>query len=106
MNKKERVKILDAAIRKWGAQSQCDMAVEEMAECVVALQKLFKRDNSEQNFLNLASEFADVKIMMEQMERILDHASNSLLSDRIFTEVVEEQIEFKLNRLKGRVESP
>jgi hypothetical protein len=95
------------AIKVWGVQAQVDMVVEELAECIVATQKLFKREYSEQRRKDLASEVADVKIMIAELEYILDHVTgmpdDSVPSDRSFCKLVEEQMDYKHDRTKSRV---
>lgn len=79
-------KLYDAALQKWGAESQIEQTVEECAELIVAL-KHWPRGKA--NASNVASELADVEIMCGQM-RIL-------LGDILVDEAKSE----KLDRLEG-----
>lgn len=63
------------AINKWGVDSQMEMAVEECAELIQALQKLKRVDPANQFLVDgqiekIASEVADVEIMCEQLRHI------------------------------------
>ena len=82
--------IYEAALNKWGKENQTRMMFEEMAE----LQKeLCKEARGEDNTDAIAEEIADVKIMLEQMT-ILHNCKD----------MVEMQMERKLQRLKERLE--
>lgn len=85
-------RILDAAIAKWGCNTQCEMAVEECTELSLALQKL-KRLGGDRNekLFNVIDEIADVKIMIHQLERIFDNSA------------INERVKFKMNRLNDRI---
>lgn len=84
--KKERKEIYDKAIRKWGGLSQFNKVIEETGEFLQALSEL--TDDKD----HLAEEIADLSIMLEQVEHICD-----------IEEDVEQYKEFKINRLKDRV---
>lgn len=62
----ERAQILKSAINKWGKPIQIDIAIEEMAELIKALQK-HKRNPSEETLTNVCEEIADVSIMIAQL---------------------------------------
>lgn len=82
--------IYETALNKWGKENQTRMMFEEMAE----LQKeLCKEARGEDNADAIAEEIADVKIMLEQM--IILHGCKDM---------VEMQMERKLQRLKERLE--
>lgn len=87
--------ILQKAIDTYGDEMQIAVAIEEMSELTKALIK-DKRHNYKilDDWQNTAEEIADVKIMVEQLEMIFD-----------CKEEVDKQIEFKLNRLKERLEN-
>jgi NTP pyrophosphatase (non-canonical NTP hydrolase) len=101
--------ILKDAVDNFGVPSQLDMAIEECAELIQAINKIkrtfsvselleikngkeFKSVKGALAYGNMCSEIADVKIMMKQLEYIFsaDHIS-----------VSEER---KLTRLQGRIE--
>ena len=92
------------AIKKWGWNAQVNMAVEELAECIVALQKVFNRDYSLKRVEDLASEVADVTIMMEEVKLILDQANPLEGQTKTFSEMVSEQVQYKLERTRARID--
>ena len=88
--------ILQQAIDRWGEVAQIEMIEEECLELALALQK-FKRanrgkDNIAKRYSEVIGEIADVKIMINQSEKIF---SKSMIND---------QIDFKMQRLKERLE--
>lgn len=97
MEEPERKKLYDACTARWGEVAQAQQAVEECGELIQAVSKIFFRGKFDDKHLeDLASEMADVAIMMEQLVHILGPN---------FDKTVEEKVEYKLNRLKGRVEA-
>jgi NTP pyrophosphatase (non-canonical NTP hydrolase) len=84
--------IYKAAIAKFGEVSQQDMVIEECAELIQAINK-YRRKPGCETLEALASEIADVKIMLAQLEIILD-------SD----DMVNEEKQIKLERLKKLVQ--
>lgn len=107
--KKERNELYRDAFKTWGEIPQVDMLVEELAECVVATQKLFKREYSMKRATDLASEVADVRIMLEEICLLLDETKKKPdgyhpdFGETYFSEMVAEQIAFKLERTKNRL---
>ena len=89
MNITQEQEIYKKAIQTWGSESQTDMAIEEVGELLSAIGK-FKRDRVDKS--ELIDEIADVTIMMRQMALL--HGFDE----------VEARIEFKLERLKNRLE--
>lgn len=86
--------VLKDAIACFGEASQQEMAVEECAEFILAMQKVKRvggRKIKPDAIPNLISEIADVTIMMRQMALIFGE------------DAVNAQIEFKINRLKERL---
>jgi phosphoribosyl-ATP pyrophosphohydrolase len=75
---------LQQAINKWGEECQYQKAIEECAELIKAI---CKRDK-----LNIIEECADVLIMAEQIKMMIGR------------EDVDKIINYKLKRLKGRIE--
>jgi NTP pyrophosphatase (non-canonical NTP hydrolase) len=88
-----RTEILQEAIKKYGVNNQCDVCIEEMSELTKELLKL-RRESTQAGFQkrreNIKEEIADVQIMLDQMRIIFGDTS--------------EQEEFKVNRLKERLE--
>ena len=110
MDAEARRALLDRAITTYGAPTQMDMAVEEMAELTKALCKIKRAQagcevtaaigkvkrvscaaEAKAVLENVVEEMADVQIMLDQL-RIIFHRS---------TEEVEEA---KLERLKNRLD--
>lgn len=81
-------------IDTWGRKSQMEMLQEEATELALATRKLIRNAGPETS-KNFASEIADVEIMIEQMKFMYPSLENNVLSEK----------EFKLNRLKNRVEN-
>jgi NTP pyrophosphatase (non-canonical NTP hydrolase) len=95
MENKEQIKlseeiiaILENAIEQWGIEKQVDMAIEEMAELIVAINH-FKRSRIDRR--PVIEEIADVMIAMSQMMLIFGK------------DKVKYMIAYKLNRLKERL---
>lgn len=105
----ERNKLYNDAIDAWGWKAQVDMATEELAECIVALQKLFNRDYTLKRMEDLASEIADVKIMLEEVELIIATAQerNGKFEGQelSFKEMIDQQIQYKLERTRQRIDA-
>jgi hypothetical protein len=93
------------AVDLWGIDSQVDIALEELAECSLATSKLFKRQYTKTRFHDLASEIADVRIVLEQLQFILRERCSTPegCEGESFDELVEEQYKYKLDRLATRV---
>lgn len=86
--------ILQKAVEKWGNEMQIDVCIEELSELIQALCK-YKR-NKPHALSNVKEEMADVFIMLRQMKMIFD-----IYPD----ETIQQHIDFKVNRLKERIES-
>lgn len=86
----EGQRTLEAAVAKWGESSQIDMAIEECAELIVALQH---HRRGRITFEACAEEIADVWIMVRQLEIIMEDDS-----------VAEAKLA-KIERLKSRLQS-
>jgi len=80
--------IYKQAIETYGTESQIRMAVEEMAELTNALMKM---PRGRATAPDVIEEIADVRIMMEQLSFIFGE------------EAVQQQIDYKTNRLKFRL---
>lgn len=83
--------IYKSAIDKWSEEIQIDIAVEECAELIRAIQKFKRHGPSAELIHNLIEEIADVSIMIEQLTIIfgIDH--------------VEAWKKIKLERLEKRI---
>lgn len=80
-------------IKHYGEMAQIDMAIEEMAELIQALQKI-KRKQDASYIYNVAEEIADTIITVHQLVLIFDNSA-----------IVDEIIESKLERQMLRMES-
>jgi|GEM_PF-1170886 len=95
MNLKQRNEIYQQAVDKWGAQAQMEMANEEATEFALAVRKQLRKNN-DQSFANLVEEFADIEIMLEQVELMHSHLG--------FRDMINAQKEYKIKRLKKRLD--
>ena len=90
-------KTIDAAIIEYGENAQMDIAIEEMAELTKAICKRKRTGATGPEAVaargNLIEEVADVFIMLVQLVRMFDGA-----------EEVQQTVDEKLHRLKGRLE--
>lgn len=92
MEKQERNTLYSKALNRWGTASQLLMAVEEMAELIQAISH-FNRPKKKLTITQIASEIADVQIMLEQMQYLF-----------ICEGLVEKLKEEKLKRLEQYLE--
>ena len=84
--------ILQNAIDKWGHSAQVEMIKEECMELALAIQKLGRvRGDKVTKYLAVIDEIADVKIMIEQAQRLFPQ------------NLINERVDFKMNRLKERL---
>lgn len=95
MNLEQRNEVYQQAIDTWGAQAQMEMANEEATEFALAVRKQIRKNN-DQTFTNLVEEFADIEIMLEQVELMHSHLG--------FRDMVNAQKEYKVKRLKKRLD--
>ena len=96
MEKEERQKLYEWAKDKWGIDSQLDQATEEMAELIVAINKVKRTKldlayKKEQVMDNFFEEIADVKMCIEQLEYLFGEKQ------------VEEMLEKKLQKFLGQL---
>ena len=96
MEKEERQKLYEWAKDKWGIDSQLDQATEEMAELIVAINKVKRTKldlayKKEQVMDNFFEEIADVKMCIEQLEYLFGENQ------------VEEMLEKKLQKFLGQL---
>lgn len=94
MEKDERLNLYRQAIEKWGLSLQLGMLMEECAELIQATHKEM-REESPENLMSMASEIADVEIMIEQL--------TSHFKWQCTREDIEQHKEKKLQRLKKRL---
>ena len=59
------------AVEWWGIELQINMVTEELGELIVAIQK-WKRKPSEKTVADIASEVADVELMLGQLHYMMD----------------------------------
>lgn len=92
--------VLQKAIDTYGEEAQQDMAIEEALELALAILKhrRAKREKHTEDYIirrknNIIEESADVKVMIKQLEMMFDCKDE-----------VEEQVKFKVYRLKKRLE--
>jgi len=88
----EQNNILKAAIEKYGLDAQLDMVVEECSELIQAVQK-YKRSRTIETVENILKEGSDVFIMLKQVELIFP---NRMVK-------IQNEVDFKINRLKNRL---
>ena len=86
----EVLNICTQAVDTFGVESQTDMAIEECAELINALEKHRRGRNSK---ADVVEEIADVMIMCFQMTYIFGGKQTYA------------EIEYKASRLKGRIEA-
>lgn len=91
---RNETEIMKLAIETWGEKSQLEMLQEESTELALAARK-FIRDPNNEKFKDLASEIADVEIMIKQIKIMFPTINN----------IVEEQKVFKLKRLNDRLDN-
>ena len=91
--KKETV--LKEAVKQWGVDAQCAVAIEEMAELIKELIKLKRADYrySAESIQPLIEEVAAVRLMIEQVIYMFD----------ISTDDIDDISERKLNKIAGRL---
>lgn len=97
MGNVERNRIFDEAIQTWGVIPQVNVAVEEFSELTKALCKYFYRGKSLDDS-ELIGELADARIMIDQVERILE-----LYVDPDIQSKIEAVIDEKLQRVEERI---
>jgi NTP pyrophosphatase (non-canonical NTP hydrolase) len=89
--------VLKRAISTYGTYKQVDMAIEEMSELTKALCKErrydLKQGKHAETVKDIIEEIADVSIMLRQLLIIFDRDDE-----------VQEQIEYKINRLEKRLQ--
>ncbi len=88
--------ILQTAIEHYGVEKQLNKVQEELGELITAISKW---RNDKHTINGLIDEIADVEIMVNQLGLILNKEYGSQMT--IF---IEKRTDFKLDRLKQRIE--
>ena len=86
------IDIYKKAVDHFGCNAQLDMAVEECAELIQAIQK-YKRGCTLPVLNNIHEEIADVEIMLSQLRIIFN------------TDAIDKAKEHKLKRLNAKIEA-
>lgn len=84
--------ILQQAIEKWGIDAQWGMVEEECMELAIEIHKAQNRGLNGSRWDKIIDELADVNIMVAQANIMVDN------------DQLQSRIDYKLNRLKGRLE--
>lgn len=84
--------IIRQAIEKWGHVKQLAMCEEECIELALEIHKVNNREANIERWEKMIDEIADVNIMIAQANMIAGEKS------------VQARIDFKINRLKDRLE--
>jgi len=93
MQIEQRKQLYKQAIETWGDRAQLEMAQEEATELALAIRRLIRgKDGALEE---LIGEIADVEIMIEQIKYMTPHITND----------IETTKDFKLERLRGRLEN-
>jgi hypothetical protein len=87
----EHAELFYKCIEKWGIEPQLRMAFEEMAELTI---EICKHSRGSQNRYEVLDEITDVSIMLDQLKVLFGFSENE----------IAEQLDFKINRLKERLE--
>jgi len=105
--------VLDSAIQVYGILNQLDMAIEECAELIQAINKIkrsftideiknikngnhiFKSTEDAIVYNNVCSEIADVKIMLYQLEKIFDKNNIDISEERKLIRLEERLLKYK-----------
>ena len=95
----ENLMINDPRIKRlaehYGLDWQCDKLVEEMAELIVAITHMKKKDeNYEKHKENFLEELGDVKILISEVEHLLNPPQKITLA---------ESMSYKINREIERI---
>ena len=93
------------ALELWGYDFQFDMVVEELSELIVAVQHMKRRPNVS-TVRHVATEIADVEIMLKQLIYIMEYSEYfSQKTAGVFIEFLEDMRSFKRYRLNDRIET-
>jgi len=90
----DEVRLMQAALERWGLNAQVGQATEELAELIVALQKHVNRSPSPDTIDGVLDELADVEIMLAQVRVAFG------IDDAVF----RERLERKFGKLRKYLE--
>lgn len=85
---------MEKVINFYGKKAQCNQAMEECAELIVAINKCLRYPDDDQRINNLIEEIADVIIMICQLEVMFQIPDSEIVS----------MIKFKEDRIIKRFE--
>ena len=86
-------------VAKWGVRSQIEMVIEELSELILAIQK-WKRDPCERQVHDIASEVADVELMLGQLQYMMDS-----ITERKYGVYLDYERYYKRKRLRMRLKN-
>lgn len=90
----------------YGLDGQNEKAVEELAELIVAIKHLSKRDENEvDHYLNYVEELADVKIMIDQLVYLADKDLPESMQDMSVKRQIDHKLARQLERIKKEKEN-
>lgn len=95
----DKEKVYHEALKKWGANSQIGVAIEELAELIKALCK-YPREVNGCSIESIAEEIADVEIMIEQLKIVFSNIEYGQ-----FPQLIEIYKKEKLTRLEKLVKT-
>jgi NTP pyrophosphatase (non-canonical NTP hydrolase) len=90
-----QIAAMQTALDKWGLDAQAGQTVEECAELIVSLQKMFNRAPSTVKPEDIMDEIADVEMMLAQLRLAFD------IDDEAFHTKIEEKFEKMSGYLNG-----
>lgn len=90
-------KLYKKCVMSWGIEPQINMVTEELGELIVAIQK-WKRKPCEETVHDIASEVADVELMLGQLHYMMDTHI-----ERKYSVHLDSEREYKRSRLKTRL---
>ena len=92
MNQADKVLLLKKAVDTWGQALQLIMVLEETAELQKEVCKIIRGDWSSSRMDSLASEIADVSLMLEQLIFMTGTASKVKLEEDIKLERLNKRL--------------
>lgn len=90
-------KVYKRCVDQWGVEAQVNMVTEELGELIVAIQK-WKRNPSERTIHDIASEVADVELMLGQLHYMME----TTIERKYIVHLDMERV-YKLSRLIQRL---
>lgn len=88
-------RVLREAIERYGEDMQLTVLLEEMSELA---KEICKRKRGVQNAFKIAEEAADVRIMLRQLEMILQNGDKVRAFERMKIDRLSERLEREANR--------